>query len=69
MFYISSIGTDATVTLQWKDVNDDNYTDYEDHTAVTRQVITEAARDTAWRAIVKDDAQGSSGASVFGISW
>ena len=69
IFYISSIGTGATVTLQWKRDTASTWTDYEDYTVVTRQVIQEYAPGIQWQAIVKDNNQGSSGASVFGICW
>ena len=68
-FFISSIGTDATITLQWKRANNLSWTDYEDYTEVTRKVIHDRSHGMYWRAIVKDDNQGSGGFSVFGIDW
>ena len=65
-FYIKSI-TGATVTLQWKRAADASWTDYEDYTEVTRKIIRDNSAGMYWRAIVKDDAQGTS--SVFGIDW
>jgi len=69
VFYIASIGAGATVTLQWKRSTASTWTDYADYTTVTRQVIQEYAPGIQWRATVKDNNQGSSGSSVFGICW
>lgn len=69
VFYISQIGTGAVVTLQWKRDTATTWTDFEDYTEVTRETINEQAYGIQWRAIVKDNAQGSAGASVFGICY
>jgi len=69
VFYIKSIGTSAIVTLQWKREADLTWTDYADYTAVCRNAIADPSQNMYWRAIVKDNNQGSSGASVFGIDW
>ena len=68
-FYISSIGTGAIVSLQWKRNTASTWTDFEDFTTVTRQIIQEQALGVHWRGVVKDNNQGSAGASVFGICW
>ena len=69
IFYISQIGTGAIVTLQWHRAGVSTWTDYESFSVVTRQIIEEQSYSTEWRAVVKDNNQGSAGASVFGISW
>jgi len=69
VFYISQIGTGAIVTLQWRRSGVSTWTDYESFSVVTRQIIEEQSYPTEWRAVVKDNNQGSAGASVFGISW
>lgn len=68
MFYVKSIAANATVTLQWKDLDDAAYTDYADYTTVGRHRISEIALNTEWRAIIKNAAQGT-GTTVFGLSW
>jgi hypothetical protein len=68
MFYIKSIASGATITLQWKDLDDTDFTDYAGYTTVGRHVIREIAKDTEWQAIIKNAAQGT-GTSVFGLSW
>ena len=68
-FYIKSIGTDAEVTLQWKRTDDASYSDLDTYTAAGKYTIQDKANDVYYRAIVKDDKQGSGGASVFGIEW
>lgn len=68
-FYIKQIATSATITLQWKRSGDSTYTDYDDYTEVTRKVIRDNSAGMYWRAIVKDNNQGSSGTSIFGIDW
>jgi hypothetical protein len=67
--FISSIGTAAEVTLQWSRSGATAYTDYDTYTAVDRFEITDRSEGVYWRWIVKDDAQGSSGSSVFGFDW
>ena len=69
VFYISQIGTGAIVTLQWKRDTDSSWTDYGDYTEVTRQVIQDQVSGIEWRAVVKDNNQGSLGTSIFGICW
>lgn len=68
-FFISSIGTDAEVTLRWKYDSDAAWTEYETYTAVTRVTIDDTTAGVSWDAIVKDNKQGSSGTTVFGIDW
>lgn len=67
-FYIKSIASGATITLQWKKSADTVWYDYEDYTAVGRHAIDDNASDVAYRAIVKNAAQGT-GTSIFGIDW
>lgn len=67
-FAILTLGTAAEVTLQY---SEDNVTFYDHpdspYTAITIQKIDD--KTLYWRGLVKDDKQGSSGASVFGIYW
>ena len=67
-FYIKSIGTAATITLQWSSDNSTFY-DYDDYTAVGKYIIRDKSAGAYWKPIIKDDAQGSAGTSIFGISW
>jgi len=67
-FYIESIASGATITLQWKRSDNSTWTDYDDYTTVIRKVIRDNSHGVWWRAIVKDDAQGT-GTSIFGIDW
>ena len=72
-FYVKSIGTNATITLQWSDDLGVTYYDYPttryDIETGGRDIIRDSSAGVYWRLIVKDSEQGSSGASVFGISW
>ncbi len=69
-FYIKTIGTSATVSLQW---SSDNVTFYDvqdgEYTEIGRYVIRDYAKGVYYRVGVKDDDQGSSGASLVGIHY
>jgi len=72
-FYVKTVGTDATITLQWSDDGGTTYYDYPttryDIEAGGKDIIRDSSAGVYWRLIVKDNEQGSSGASVFGICW
>lgn len=68
-FYIRQIATGATITLRWKRMADTDWTEYEDFTEVVRKIIRDNSAGIEWDAIVKDNNQGSSGTSIFGIDW
>ena len=69
-FYIKSIGTGAEVVLQWKRTDDTSWYDIGNaYTATGKYALQDKATDVYYRAIVKDDKQGSGGTTVFGIEW
>lgn len=69
-FDIYTIGTGATITLQR---SPDNVTFYDmqdgDYTEIGGWVIHDATAGTYYKLWVKDDAQGSGGASLFRLKW
>ena len=72
-FYVKTIATGATITLQWSDDAGTTYYDYPttryDIEAGGRDIIRDSSAGVHWRLIVKDNEQGSSGTSIFGICW
>ena len=72
-FYVKSIGTGATITLQWSDDAGVTYYDYPttryEIEVGGRDIIRDRSAGVYWKLMVKDNEQGSGGASVFGISW
>lgn len=58
-----------TITLQFKCINDSDWTDYDTYTAVGRHVLDDNANAVVWRAGVVNSAAYTSGIKTFGFDW
>jgi hypothetical protein len=69
-FSVRDMGTsfDATVTLQFKCIGDDGWSDYDTYSSSIRKAIEGEGEHVRWRAGIKDT-DYTSGTVRFGFDW